>query len=128
MKKIFAAILAVTLWAVPTSAAEIDAPVKLDISGVVVVDKPRPDPRDPKRMLGNSAIVNDTIWWEGQTIRLRKDDNTWITLTLVKVEMVKGKGGVCTFRVEDGSRSHPSIRPTFKTAIKKKASWGLEKS
>lgn len=127
MKKIFAAILAATLWAAPLSAAEIDAPVKLDITGVVIVDKPRPDPRDPKRMLGNSAIVNDTIWWEGQTVRLRKDDDSWITLTLVKVELVEGKGGVCTFRVEDAARSPEAKPDTFKTTIKKKAGWGLDK-
>jgi len=116
MNKIFSGIVAAFLLISPLTAAEIEPPVKMEVTGVVVVSK-------TKKKLKNAAIVNDAIWWEGQTIKVRKDDDTWIILTLSKVEIVKGKGGVLTFLVEDGSND----LPTFKVAIKKASGWGLTK-
>jgi hypothetical protein len=139
MKKIFVGILTGMLMLSPVIAQDTpnpninnDAteavpyvPEKMEVTGVAVVAKPQVDPRNPKGpKLGSSAIVNGQIWWEGQTIKVRKDDDSWVTLTLTKVEMVKGKGGVCTFTVELAS----SDKPTFKVSIKKSSGWGLEKA
>lgn len=130
MKKLFAGILTGMLMLSPLAAQDNPAapyiPQKMEVTGVAIVENPRVDPRNPKGpKLGSSAIVNDQIWWEGQTIKVRKDDDSWVTLTLTKVEMVKGKGGVLTFTIE---LTRHLNKPTFKVSIKKGSGWGLEKA
>ena len=91
-------------------------PNKMKVTGVVVVKNPAVNPRNPKGpKLGSSAIVNDRIWWEGETIKVRKDDGGWVTLTLTKVEFVKGKG-VLTFTVE---LTRHLEKPTFKVNMRR---------
>lgn len=130
MNKLFSGILACMLMLSPLAAQDNPAapyiPAKMEVTGVVIVKKPQVDPRNPKGpKLGNSAIVNGAIWWEGQTIKVRRDDNSWVTLTLTKVEMVKGKGGVLTFTVEFTRHAE---KPTFQVSIKKASGWGLQKA
>jgi hypothetical protein len=130
MNKLFSGILACMLMLTPLTAQDNPAapyiPDKMVVTGAVVVKTPRIDPRDPKGpKLGNSAIVNGMIWWEGRTAKVRKDDNSWVTLTLTKVEMVKGKGGVLTFTVE---LTRHAEKPTFQVAMKKGTGWGLQKA
>jgi len=101
-------------------------PAKMVVTGAAVVKTPRIDPRDPKGpKLGSSAIVNGRIWWEGHTAKVRKDDTHWVTLTLTKVEMVKGKGATLTFTVE---LTRHQDKPTFQVSIKKGTGWGLQKA
>jgi hypothetical protein len=105
--------------AVADDAAAAYIPETLKVSGVVLVEQPTEDPRDPDGpKLGNSAIVNGKIWWEGQTIKVKKtadeDDDSWVTLTLTKVEKAKGKrGSVLTFTVE---LTRHLDKPTFTIA------------
>lgn len=94
------------------NAAEIEAPIALEVTGVVV---------SHSNKYKSSAIVDDRIWWEGETKRIRKEDDSWVTLTLTKVEMVKGKGGVLTFTVETDNKD------TFTVSIKKSTTWGLHR-
>lgn len=90
-------------------------PDKMEVTGAVLVEKPVVNPRDPKGpKLGSSAIVNDRIWWEGETIKVRKGDG-WVTLTLTKVERVKGQF-VLTFTVEFTRHLE---KPTFKVFMKR---------
>jgi len=130
MNKLFSGILACLFMLSPLAAQDNPAapyiPQKIEVTGVAVVENPKVDPRNPKGpKLGSSAIVNDSIWWEGQTIKIRKDDDSWVTLTLTKVERVKGKGGVLTFTVE---LTRHAEKPTFQVTIKKKSGYGLEKA
>ena len=101
-------------------------PEKMEVTGAAVVEKPKVDPRNPKgKKLGSSAIVNDKIWWEGATIKVRKSDDSFVTLTLTKVEMVKGKGAVLTFTVE---LTRHLEKPTFTVKLKRASGWGLKKA
>lgn len=145
MNKIFTAIMTGMLMLSPAMAQDDVSPVTsgstspitssdatpyipetLEVTGVAIVSTPKTDPRDPKGpKLGSSAIVNGRIWWEGTTLKIRKDDNSWVTLTLTKVEMIKGKGGVLTFTIE---LTRHQNKPTFQVAIKKSTSWGLTKT
>ena len=111
MNKIFNVVLAAFLLIMPSTALAIE-PSDLEVTGVVVSHTKR---------YKSSAIVNDRIWWEGETLRLRQDDDSWVTLTLVKVEMVEGKGGVLTFKVGEAD----SEGETFQVGIKKSTRWGL---
>ena len=107
MNSIFSKILAAFLLLMPMSAvADVQAPLPLEVTGVVVSHTPK---------IKSAAIVNDSIWWEGDTIKLRKEDNSWVTLTLTKVEMVEGRGGVLTFTIKTDAK----VDPTFKVGIKK---------
>jgi hypothetical protein len=129
MNKIFLSLLISLVLVSPLTAQDNPAdpyiPEKMEVTGAVVVEKPQVDPRSPKGpKLGSSAIVNGQIWWEGQTVKVRKD-NGWVTLTLTKVEMVKGKGAVLTFTVE---LTRHLEKPTFKVGIKKSSGWGLRKA
>jgi hypothetical protein len=112
MRKFFATILTAFLMLSPAIAAEIDPPIKFDITGVVVSHTDK---------IKSSAIVDDRIWWEGETIRVRNEDDEWLTLTLIKVEMVEGKGGVCTFQVEEDVED----KSTFTATIRKSTRYGL---
>ena len=130
MNKLFSGLLACMLMLSPLAAQDNPAdpyiPAKMEVTGVAVVENPQVDPRNPKGpKLGSSAIVNGQIWWEGQTIKVRRDDNSWVTLTLTKVEMVKAKGGVLTFTVE---LTRHAEKPTFQVSIKKTSGWGLKKA
>ena len=130
MNKIFSGIIACILMLSPLAAQDNPAdpyiPQKMEVTGVAVVENPRVDPRNPEGpKLGSSAIVNDRIWWEGQTIKVRRDDDSWVTLTLTKVEMVEGKGGVLTFTVE---LTRHAEKPTFQVTIRKSSKYGLEKA
>ena len=112
MRSLIVKIALIVLLGMPAAIADTQPPLPLDVTGVVVSSSKR---------YKSSAIVNDRIWWEGQTIRLRKEDDSWVTLTLTKVEMIQGRGGVLTFTVETENEE----KPTFQVGIKKATGWGL---
>lgn len=92
------------------SQSDVNCPIKLEITGTVVLKKSK---------LRNSAIVNDTIWWEGDTKKLRLDDGGWVELKLVKV--VHGK----TIFELRGRVGRP---PQFEVKLKQSSNWGLTRS
>tara|TARA_B100001109_G_scaffold241012_1_gene224807 strand:+ start:102 stop:446 length:345 start_codon:yes stop_codon:yes gene_type:complete len=112
MRSLIAKITLILLLGMPVATADTQPPLSLEVTGVVV---------SHSKKFKSSAIVNDRIWWEGQTIRVRKEDDTWVTLTLTKVEMIQGRGGVLTFTVE----TEDEEKPTFQVGIKKATGWGL---
>ena len=129
MNKLIFSLLVSLFLLSPLSAQDNPAdpyiPDKMEVTGAVVVEKPQIDPRDPKGpKLGSSAIVNGRIWWEGKTTKVKRSGDSWVTLTLTKVEMVKGKGAVLTFTVE---LTRHLEKPTFKVGIKRASGWGLKK-
>jgi len=123
MKKLFVSILTTFLLLLsPVFAVEIEPPTALEVTGVVVSHTDN---------VQSAAIVNDRIWWEGETIRLRTEDKGWITLTMIRVEMIEGKGGVCTFQVEDSlvvvEGEDTDDKPTFSVRIQQSADYGLSR-
>jgi len=116
---IFTALVALSLLGTPVIAGDlpsqkdIKCPITLEVTGTVIIKN---QPKGKK--LKNASIVNDAIWWEGDTKKLRLKDGGWVTLKLLKVEQ-----GKAIFELR-GRRGRP---PHFQVKIKQSENWGLTK-
>lgn len=102
------------------TASVADVQSSLTVQGTVVLNKPV---KVNGKVLGNSAIVNQTVVWEGQTytynpstgkISPRAKDDAKHRLPALKVSKVEG--GKVTFEYSDSDQKPV----TFKKALKKR--------
>lgn len=111
---IFTMLVAMSLLSAPAlakdlpSQQDVKCPITLEVTGTVVVKQ---QPKGKK--LRNSIIANDSIWWEGDTKKLRLEDNGWVELKLIKVEH-----GKAIFELRGKQ---------FQIKIKQSSTWGLTK-
>jgi len=114
MKFIFNALIALSLLGGTAYAG--DPPTKLEITGTVVSHDKR---------YKNSAIVNDSIWWEGQTLGVRTKEGHWLKIKLLKVEHGKATFEESGIRKQGKKEWHNRAPRRYTVRIKKSTIWGL---
>jgi len=145
---IFTMLAAMSLLSAPVlandlpSQQDVKCPITIEITGTVVVKQQPKTAKTAKtkttkvvvitaetvkatakkKELRNSAVVNDSIWWEGTTKKLRLEDNGWVELKLIKVEH-----GKAIFELHGKHRLGLGPPTQFQVKIKKSSTWGLER-
>lgn len=150
---IFTTLVAMSLLSTPAPASandlpsqqDVKCPVTLEVTGTVVIKQSKTSKtpktkvaktkivvitaktaaKKKKSELRNSAVVNDSIWWEGDTRKLRLENNDWVEIKLVRVEH-----GKAIFELHGKHRLGLGPPTQFQVKInkiKKSSTWGLER-